>query len=177
MIGINVTDTFLLANYHKMINSSANGSGGKISIQWFAGISSYQLLKNAKCLGSSLLTPTFLPEEVQLPQKSVASSDLSAPTDFSDKPIIRSLTDYNGKTHYLVKYDVIRDPLGHCRTKKCKCKKCLEGNKRRDVSFYCISCRENFSFCNHVGNRDCFKDHVHAVKKETRSTHSNKWFD
>jgi hypothetical protein len=79
-----------------------------------------------------------------------------------------------GKTHYLVKYDVTRDPSGHCRMKKRKCKKCLEKNKRMDVSFYCISCGENFTFCNNVGSRDCFNDHVQEVKRVTRATHHKK---
>ena len=172
LIGINVTDAYLLANYHKVINSSANGSDEKkIGIQRFAGILSFQLLKNAKRLASST-TPHFFPEEVQLPGKTVVS-DLSYPSDFSDKPVVQALQDAMGKTHYLVKYDVTRDPSGRCRTKKRKCKKCLEGNKRRDVSFYCISCRENYSFCNNVGGRDCFNDHVQEVKRATRATHRN----
>jgi hypothetical protein len=58
----------------------------------------------------------FLPEEVQLPGKT-AVSDLSSLSDFSDKPVVRALQDATGKTHYLVKYDVTRDPSGRCRTK------------------------------------------------------------
>jgi hypothetical protein len=144
----------------------------KIGIQRFAGMLSYQLLKNSKILASST-TSRIMPEELQLPEKTIVS-ELSSLSDFSDKPVIRALQDAMGKTHYLVKYDVTRDPSGRCWTKKWKCKKCLERNKRRDVSFYFISCGENFSFCNNVGSSDCFNEHVREVKRATRGTHRNK---
>jgi len=109
-----------LANHHRVINYSGNqGEEKAIGTQRFAGILSYQLLKNAKQLGSSNCSaPTYLPEIVQLPGKSVVSSDLSTPTEINDKPIVRSMQDANGKTHYLVKYDKTRDPSGRCRTIK-----------------------------------------------------------
>jgi hypothetical protein len=88
---------------------------------------SFQLLRNAKNLASSTAL-RFLPEEVQLPGKTIVSQ-LSSQSDFSNKPIERALEDAMGKTHYLVKYDVRRDPPGHCRTNKRKCKKCLEKTK------------------------------------------------
>jgi hypothetical protein len=105
-----------------------------------------------------------MPEEVLPAQKSVIS-DLSSPTilgsgTITDTPAAWSLVDANGKTHYLVKFDVTKDPSGHCRTKKRKSKRCLEEKKRRDVSYYCISCGESFSFCTNVDGRDCFKLHV-----------------
>jgi hypothetical protein len=165
LISINVTDAFLLSNHHKIINS---GSGfydeKKISIQRFAGILSYQLLKNAKSFGCSRIT--FMPEEVE-PRTSIIS-ELSSSS--SDKPVVRSLQDANGKTHYLVKFDVTKNPSGRSRTKKRKCKKCLEHKKRQDVSFYCITCGENFSFCSNVGGRDCFKSHVTEIRRNTRHT-------
>jgi len=114
-----------------------------------------------------------LPEEVQLPGKTVVS-ELSSQSDFSNKPIVQALEDAMGKADYQVKYDVTRDPSGRCRTKKRECKKCLEIDKRTDVSFYCISCGENFSFCNNVGSRDCFNNHVQEVKRVTRATHCKK---
>jgi len=173
LLGINVTDTFLLANNHKLINS---GSGShdekKISIQRFAGILSFQLLRNAKELGCSRLS--FMSEEILPVQKSLVS-DLSSPTisgsvTISDKPVAGSLVDANGKTHYLVKFDVTKDPSGYCRTKKRKCKRCLEEKKRQDVSFFCITCGESFSFCSNIDGRDCFKQHVKGIKRVTRHT-------
>jgi len=85
---------------------------------------SYQLLKNAKCLGSTSLAPSYLPEEVACPAKTVVSSDVSTPSDLTEKPIIRSLVDANGKTHYLVKFDITKDPSGRCRTKQTKKGRC-----------------------------------------------------
>jgi len=133
LLGINVTDTFLLANHHRIINHTSGTSSEKnITIQRFAGLLAFQLLQNAKHLGRP--RQRFLPEEIQAPQKTVVS-DLSLPSSFSNKPAVRSLTDANGKTHYLVKFDVTKDPSGRCRTKKRKCKRCLEEKKRQDVSF------------------------------------------
>ncbi len=72
-----------------------------IGIQRFAGMLSFQLLRNAKNLASSTAL-RFLPEEVQLPGKTIVSQ-LSSQSDFSNKPIERALEDAMGKTHYLVK--------------------------------------------------------------------------
>jgi hypothetical protein len=63
-----------------------------------------------------------MPEEVLPPQKSVIS-DLPSPllngsTTVTNKPPVPSLQDANGKTHYLVKLDVTKDPSGCSRTKK-----------------------------------------------------------
>ena len=54
----------------------------------------------------------------QVPQTTVVS-DLSNPSTVnSDKPVVRALQDVNGRTHYLVKFDVTKDPSGQSRTKK-----------------------------------------------------------
>jgi hypothetical protein len=98
----------------------------------------------------------------------VVSSDVSTPSDLTEKPIIRSLVDANGKTHYLVKFDITKDPSGRCRTKQRKCKKCFENKKWRDVSFYCISCGKSYSYCTNIDGCDCFKSHVDEIKRTTR---------
>ncbi len=174
-----MTDTFLLASHHKVINYSMKEKDDKkkISIQRFAGMLSVQLIKNAKRLGAENDEP-FLPEHddaplacITLPSKPV--SDLSTPDvgSKSDKNAVRAITDNNSRTHYLVKYDVTEDPSGRSRTKKQKCKKCYEEGERRDVSFYCITCGNSFSFCNNLNGRDCFKHHIESIKRTTR--HSN----
>jgi hypothetical protein len=107
---------------------------------------------------------------ITLPSNTV--SYLSSP-DFGssfDKQVIRAIPDANGKTHYLVKFDATKDPSGRSRTKKRKCKKCLGEGKRRDVSYYCIICRESFSFCNNNNGRDCFKRHVESIRRLTRQS-------
>jgi len=174
LTGINVTDTYLLASYHKVINPSNDPAlKQKVSIRRFSGMLALQLIRNANRLGSA--HNRFQPEDeesrcvplvsISEPSKS-AVSDLSSPT--SDKTIIRSLQDANGKTHYLVKYDITKDPSGRSRCKKRKCKLCYENGKRKDVSFYCITCGFSFSFCTKGDGRDCFKIHVETIKRKTR---------
>jgi hypothetical protein len=177
LIGINVTDAFLLATHHKVINASNDTTGKqKIPIRRFAGMLSLQLIRQAKRLGASPMQH-FIPEDDALPVVSVTAppsrsgvSDLSSPdfASLSDKEIVRALQDANGKTHYLVKYDITRDPSGRSRCKKRKCKLCYENGKRKDVSYYCISCGEGFSFCTKGDGRDCFKAHVEQIRRKTR---------
>jgi len=176
MIGINVTDTFLLACHHKVINTSSDTTGKqKIPIRRFAAILSLQLIRQAKRLGSSSLQP-FLPEDdvpvvsVTAPPSKSAVSDLSSPefASLSEKEVVRALQDANGKTHYLVKYDITKNQSGRSRCKKRKCKLCYEKGKRKDVSYYCISCGEGFSFCTKGDGPDCFKIHVEQIRHHTR---------
>jgi hypothetical protein len=79
----------------------------------------HQLIHSAKSLSAtSATTNQYLAEDeaapfpctITLPSNMV--SDLSSP-DFgssSDKQIIRAIPDANGKTHYLVKFNVTKDP-------------------------------------------------------------------
>jgi hypothetical protein len=68
LIGINLTDCFLLAGHHKLINYSSNygADGKKISIQYFAGMLSHQLILATKSL-SAIATTQFLPEDDAVP--------------------------------------------------------------------------------------------------------------
>ncbi len=176
LIGINVMDTFLLASHHKVINLNDATGSQKLSIRRFAGMLAFQLIRQAKKLGA-LQVPSFLPEDDMLPVVSITAphsksnvSDLSSPdfASLSEKEIVRALQDANGRTHYLVKYDITKDPSGRSRCKKRKCKLCYEKETRRDVSYYCISCGENFSFCTKGSGRDCFKINVEEIRRKTR---------
>jgi hypothetical protein len=110
-----------------------------------------------------------MPKEVQQELKKIVVSDLSDPSiENSDKPVVRALQYANSRTHYLVKFDVTKDPSGCSRTKKRKCKKCLEQKKRQDVRFYCITCGKNHSCYNNIDGRDCFKSHMKEIKCATR---------
>jgi len=185
-IGINVTDTFLLANYHKVINHSSNAGEEKeqkISIQRFAGILAQQLIDMAKKISGPSLR--FLPEDsecsgVEL-RISDAKSDFSSPTFApslstsvpEEKKTIRSLPDANGMWHHLIRYEVTKDPSGRKRTKMRKCKLCIANNKRRDVGQYCFTCGESFSLCSKCEDRDCFREHVSSIKRITRHTKKN----
>jgi hypothetical protein len=138
LIGINVTDTFLLANHHKVINVSSNLTSGKqkISVRRFAGILSHQLTTHAKRLGIKSLhfLPDSPPDIIHVcsttdPSRGGISDISSDYAMLSEKQAVRGLRDANGKTHYLVKYDVMKDPSGRSRCKKRKCKLCYENGK------------------------------------------------
>jgi hypothetical protein len=125
LMGRNVTDTFLLANYRKVINystSTEDQDGPKIGIKQFSGMLAYQLIELAKKLTGGPLR--FLPKEVEVEVPLVvdSKSDLSSPTfpetvSSEVKLVIWSLSDANGKNHDLVKYEITKDPSGRQRTK------------------------------------------------------------
>jgi hypothetical protein len=183
LIGINVMDAFLLASHHKVLNLNDATGPQKLSIHQFAGMLAFQLIRQAKRLGA-LPMQRFLPEDdifpvvnlVAPPSKSNVS-DLSSPDFVSllEKEVVRALQDANGRTHYLVKYDILKDPSGQSHCKKRKCKLCYENGMRRDVSYYCISCGENFSFCTKGGGRDRFKSHVEAIRHKMRNSRDSPW--
>jgi len=184
-VGINVTDAFLLANYHKLINYSSNGceeKEQKISIQQFAGILAHQLLELARKVNGP--AQKYRSEdngmsEIEFFHVSAGSSGIiSSPTidsSLQGKRIIRSLCDSNGTFHHLIKYEVTLEPSGRKRTKMRKCKLCLANNKRCDVGQYCVTCGESFSLCNKTEDKekDCFLKHVSAIKRITRQTKKN----
>ena len=168
-----MTDAFFLASHHKVINLNDDSGQSKLSIRRFAGVLAFQLIQKAKKL--SVLPTRFLPEDyVILVVSDMGStsksniSDLTSPdlASSSEKEIIRALQDPNGRTHYLVKYDITKDPSGWSCCKKCKCKLCYEKGTRKDVSYYCISCGENFSFCTKGSGTDCFKSHVDGIRRK-----------
>jgi hypothetical protein len=84
MTGINVTDAYLLANFHKVINCSAvtdDDETEKIGIKRFAGILAFQLIEMGKKLASGPLK--FLEEdviEVTVPIVVDGKTDLSSPS-------------------------------------------------------------------------------------------------
>jgi hypothetical protein len=104
LIGVNVTDTFLLANHHKVINISNSTMGKqKISIRRFAGILSNQLIAQARHL--SVSSSRFLPDSPLdiTPIVSDKDSSKSGISDLSselftqlEKQAVRSLQDANG---------------------------------------------------------------------------------
>jgi hypothetical protein len=182
LVAVTVTDTFLLCNYHKVINQSKRceeDQDKKISIQRFAGMLANQLIQYGKRLGRNSRFAEECENIIEVPSNLVAASDFSSPTLTSTlavtagKNVIRTATDANRLLHYLVKYDVTQDPSGRKRTKMHKCKLCLERGKRRDVGQYCITCGESFSLCTKQDDRDCFDEHVKAVKRITRQTNKN----
>ena len=183
LVGINVTDAFLLCNYHQVLNCSKRSDDDqerKVTIQRFAGMLANQLIQFANKQGSGN-AGRFLPEDDIGFAVSISETvtDLSSPTLTSSlaitggKNVIRSGSDANGITHFLVKYPVTQDPSGRKRTKMRKCKLCLEQGKRRDVGQYCFTCGESYSLCNTCESRDCFNEHVKSIKRITRQSKKN----
>jgi hypothetical protein len=180
LVGINVTDAYLLCNYHQVLNCSKRSDDDqekKITIQRFARILANQLIQLANKQGSGK-GDRFLPEDEEGFAVSVTEplTDMSSPTLTSSlaitagKNVIRNGCDANGLTHFLVKYKVTQDPSGRKRTMMRKCKICLDQGKRRDVGQYCITCGESYSLCNKCDDRDCFNDHIKSFKRITRQT-------
>jgi hypothetical protein len=97
LLGINVTNAFLLANHHRIKNHTTGlQDDKKIGIQHFTGMLAFQLLNNAKQLGCP--RQCFVPEEVQQVPQTTVLSDLSDPSTVnSDKPVVRALQDANGR--------------------------------------------------------------------------------
>jgi hypothetical protein len=122
-------------------------------------VSGFEIVAEAKSVFSS---PTF----------AVSSSS----SNLQEKVVIRTLLDANGVSHHLVKYVVTKDTSGRQRTKMRKGKLCVAKNKCRDVGQYCITCGESFSLCNACDERDCFHEHVSAIKHITRKTKKNASF-
>jgi hypothetical protein len=119
MTAINVTDAYLLANFHKVINYSPisdDDETEKIEIKSFAGILAFHLIEMDKKLESS--PPRFIEEdviEVKVPILVDGKTDFSSPS-FQEsltkvKTIFRSLSDASGKKHCLVKYEVTKDAV------------------------------------------------------------------
>jgi hypothetical protein len=185
LIGINVTNTYLLANYHQVINLTKFGAGEEkekqIGIQRFAGILAQQLIEMSKKIPQGDARLRFRPEEtlnVITITSATATADFSLPTidsSLQGKRILQSLQDANGMYHHLGKYDVTLNPGGRKRTKMRKCKLCLANGKCCDVGQYCVTCGESFSLCNKIDDKenDCFLKHVKAVKRITWQTNKN----
>jgi hypothetical protein len=79
---------------------------------------SCQLLKNTKRLGSTSAAPIYLHKEVTLPGKSVVPSDVTTPSDLTDKPIVCSLLNANEKRDYLVKLTLQKIHMGGVEIRK-----------------------------------------------------------
>jgi len=179
LVGITVTDTFLLSIYHQIIDMSKRSHDdqeSKVSIERFARILVHQLINLAeKQKGNK-----YLPEEEEalrfIFSTSDSRNDLSTQmqtTGFgvtAGRNVICSSIDANNILHYLIKYDMTTDPCGRKCTKMHKCKLCLEKGKQRDVGQYCITFGESYSLCNNCNERDCFGEHIKNIKQITRQT-------
>ena len=176
LIGINVVDTWKLAEYHHIINWSGNNP---ISLQHFAGILGRQLIAMAPIIARQ--NSRFAPSSLTLPQDfgSIVVSASDTRESFSsfspdeEKVVIpvRTLVDCNGGQHHQVAYPITKQESGRSCTKRRACKNCASFGIRKLVRHYCITCGLSFAFCCEEDN-DCFLEHVSDVKLNRPSRRS-----
>jgi hypothetical protein len=173
-IGINVVDSYKLADFHGIINFKKKSIEKKMTVVRFAGILGHQLIKNAQRLsegGSRFLSP--IPQNCNL---------ITVPTNITESTLssisgdaavfsvpIRSEADANNMIHHLVKLPLKVDKSGRKRCRSRPCKRCKEQGIRHDVTVYCFTCGEGSNYCNDT-NRDCFLWHVKSIRRATRSS-------
>jgi hypothetical protein len=172
-IGINVVDSYKLADFHQILNFTKKALKKKMIIVRFAGVLGHQLIINAARVakGSSrFLSP--IPQrcnQISIPGNVTESiSSISGEAQMSSLPI-RSETDVNNMIHHLVKLALKVDKSGRKRCLSRPCKICKECGIRHDVTVYCLTCGESANYCNDI-NRDCFLQHVKNIWRITRKS-------
>lgn len=78
LIGINVVDTWKLADYHKLLNAPGTKEDAKMSIKRFAGILCHQLVTNTSAFTLTSLCQSCMLSEISMPaQPSVSTPEIS----------------------------------------------------------------------------------------------------
>ena len=190
LIGIHVTDTWKLADYHGMINFGKKAAKKPLTIQRFAGILGHQLILNAAALSNSAVVSRFasasvpqpisvtLPGVVSAQHTATTQETISSVSDPASNPSIlipiRSIADCCGNLHHQVKLPLQVGRNGKRYTKQRPCKFCKQTNVRRDCIYYCFTCGLSASFCcpTERCDRDCFKAHVTQIQMPAAVTRS-----
>jgi hypothetical protein len=172
-LGINIVDTYKIADFHGVINFTKKSEEKKMTIVRFAGILGHQLIINSARLAegeSRFLSP--LPQQcntISIPSNVPESvSSISGEAGMSCLPI-RSEVDANNMIHHLVKLPLKVDKSGRKRCLSRPCKLCKENGIRHDVTVYCLTCGDSYNYCNDT-NRDCFLQHVKSIRRITRKS-------
>jgi len=143
-----------------------------MTIQKFAGSMCYHFVTNTSAFVSVSLLQRRLLSEISLPAVlSTSTLDVSSVAQDTSQqkkenvPVtVRMIKDNNGLLHHQVPYPVT---VGSTLTRECKlCKE--NGLKKHLVGHYCLTCGETFAYCcpnKYNTDRDCFKDHVKAIKR------------
>ena len=164
LIGINVTDTWKLAMYHKIMKQTDD-----ISIVKFAGILSHQLL--ALCKDSNADEESSGVRIVSIADRTINSPSSQITSSISSQEVLRVLVDANGDDHAQLRYNdaTSRKGLKYCKTRRCKFCGDDDGSKGKLTSYYCGPC--NKPYCCPTGriDRDCFRIHVTEIPRQTRS--------
>ena len=171
LIGINVVDTWKLADYHKLLNAPGTREDAKMSIKRFAGILCHQLVTNTSAFTSTSSRQSRMLSEISMPSVSTPEiSDVTTSTENKENVHvpIRSLKDNNGLLHHQVRYRVSVSKAGKRSTLTRECKLCKEmGVKKHLVRYYCLTCGETAAYCcpnSYNTDRDCFKEHVERIQ-------------
>jgi hypothetical protein len=157
MIGMHVTDTWKLADYHNIINYTTKANKRPITIQRFAGILGRQLITiSSSCSKSISFHSNEAEKENIVPASLVSDSFLLNVSSISDycadaSPIILipipSLADCQGVMHHQVKLPMQVGKNGKKYTKQKPCNQCKGKGIRRDTTFYCYTCGLSASSC------------------------------
>jgi hypothetical protein len=177
LIGMIVVNTWKLADWHKILNPPNAREDTRITIQRFSGVLCYQFVTNTSAFVSFSLLQRKLLSEISLPAVSSTSTpDISSVTQDTLQQnkenvpvIVRTIKDNYGLLHHQVPYPVTVGKNGKRSTLIRECKLCKEkGLKKHLVGHYCLTCGEMFAYCcpsKYNTERDCFKDHVAAIKR------------
>jgi hypothetical protein len=154
LIGINVVDTWKLADYHKLLNAPGTKEDSKISIKRFAGILCHQLVTNTSAFTSTSLRQSHMCSEISMPsQPTLNTQDISDVTTNTENKEnfhvpIRLLKDNNGLLHHQVRYRVSVSKAGKRSTLTRECKPCKELCKKKHlVGYYCMTRGETAAYC------------------------------
>jgi hypothetical protein len=174
LLGMNVTDSFRLADYHGIINWGKREDSG-MSVQRFAGVLGLQLIKNAAAIAcqssrfssdDSFFSPTqggviqvSLPDATSERLSSVSSGAGAQELVIPE----RSLQDANGDLHHLVVYPLTQDSNGKKYRKSRDCKVCKDNGIRKLARKYCFTCGLSAACCSQDDGKDCFLSHVERI--------------
>ena len=183
MMGMHVTDSWKLADYHKIINYSTKSNKRPMTIQRFGGVLGRQLIHYASTCSKAQphqpqsekenIPPSLTSDSFSFNMSSLSDNlvDGSSPTVLIP---IRSLADCQGVVHHQVKLPMQVGKNGKRYTKQRPCKQCKGRGDQQDTTFYCFTCGLSASFCcpTEKTTRDCFKEHVDEIIPPCRTTRS-----
>jgi hypothetical protein len=172
LIGMNVVDTWKLADHHKLLNPPGTNEEAKVTIKRFAGMLCYQFVTNTSAFTSAPSRPSRMLAEISLGTSinTPGISDLTTTITDNKENLhvpIRSFKDNNGLLHHQVRYPVGVSKKGKRRSMTRECKLCKETAKKHLVGNYCLTCGESSAYCcpNLYNDRDCFKMHVERIQR------------
>lgn len=183
LIGMCVTDTYLLAKHHRVVDQQA-------SINVFAGKLGYQLVSKARMISGEAsqylpeyddLTVMLSPSQQYTISTMTESRNLDVAVEIPpETKIISRLIDTQNRIHTLVRYPMSTGTNGKRRTLARKCNICpdcteIDGTKKRkrDSLYYCYECDVT---CYNTKEYDCFRKHVEAMRRVSQRVENARRF-